>query len=120
MKLKLIVVLVDDRKTEAVIAAARDAGATGATTITSVRGEGRKPPKTFFGLEISSRRDVLLFVVAESRARAILEQILRAGRFDTDLGTGIAFQIDIEDAVGMSTQIPAIREGLREAEREGL
>ena len=120
MKLKLIVALVDDHKTDAVIAAARAGGATGATIVASARGEGRKPPKTFFGLDISARRDVLLFVVAESRARAILERIRDAGRFDSDLGAGIAFQMDLEDAVGMGTQIPLIREELRAAEQEGL
>jgi hypothetical protein len=69
MNLKLIMALVSDEKTDAVIDAARDAGATGATVITSGRGEGLKPEKTFFGLDLAAHRDVLLFLVAEQRAR---------------------------------------------------
>ncbi len=43
MNLKLIVAMVDNEKSQAVIDAAREGGATGATVITSVRGEGLKP-----------------------------------------------------------------------------
>ena len=115
MYMKLIVALVPGDKTAAIIKAAREAGATGATVITSVRGEGLKPEKTFLGLEVSARRDVLLFMVAEARAREILERIRDAGHFETDPGAGVAFQIAIEDAVGMSTQLPTL---MKEVEEE--
>lgn len=112
MRLKLIIALVDDDKTDAVIDAARSSGATGATVITSVRGEGLRPEKTFFGLSLESRRDVVMFLVVETRARDILERIRDAGNFETERGAGIAFQVDIEDAVGLGTQMPVIREEL--------
>jgi hypothetical protein len=51
---------------------------------------------------------VVLFLVAEPRARDILEAIAAAGRFDDEPGTGIAFQIAIEDAVGLKTQLPTL------------
>ena len=54
MKLKLIVALVSDDKTDTVVDAARASGATGATIITGVRGEGLKPQKTFFGLDLAA------------------------------------------------------------------
>ena len=112
MRMKLLVALVSDEKTESVIDAAREAGATGATIIHSVRGEGLKPGRTFFGLSLAAQRDVLLFLVVEPRARYILERIRDAGHFDTEHSAGIAFQVDIEDAVGLLTQMPAIREEL--------
>jgi len=115
MKLKLLVALVEDERTEATIEAARQRGATGSTVITSVRGEGLKPAKTFLGLDLAAQRDVLLFIVAESRAREILEAINVAARMDEDPGAGVAFQLDIEDAVGMRTQLPAL---LHEIEEE--
>ena len=115
MRLKLIMAMVDESKTEAVMDAARAGGATGATIITKVRGEGLKPEKTFLGLDLTGSRDVLLFLVAEPRAREILETIATAGHFDEEPGTGIAFQVDIEDAVGLKSQIPAI---LHEIEEE--
>ena len=49
MHFKLIIALVDDDKTKAVIDAAREAGSTGATIIGNARGEGIKPIKSFFG-----------------------------------------------------------------------
>ena len=95
MKMKLIVAMVSDDRTNTVIDAARAGGATGATTITSVRGEGLKPEKTFFGLDLAAKRDVVLFLVVETRARDILERIRDAGRMDTGHGAGIAFQLAI-------------------------
>lgn len=105
MRFKLLIVLVEDDRLEAVLKAARESGATGATTIPSARGEGLKPKKTFFGLDLASPRDILLLVVEEHLARGILEAIAEAGRFDTDPGAGIALQVPIEDAVGLAAQI---------------
>jgi len=109
MKFKLIVALTNDEKTDTVIEAARGAGATGATVITSVRGEGLKPERTFLGLDLTAKRDVVLIIVAETKAREILECIAEAGRFDTEPGAGTAFQLAIEDAIGFKTQFPVLR-----------
>ncbi len=115
MKLALVVALVGDDKTTDVIDAARAGGATGDTIIGGVRGEGLQPEKTFLGLDLSSRRDMILFLVAESRARDILERIAEAGDMNREHGDGVAFQITIEDAVGLSTQLPRLMEELEEA-----
>lgn len=109
MKFKLVVALVDDSETDAVLECGRRAGATGATIITSCRGEGLQPEKTFLGLSLTGQRDILLFVVEEHRGREILEEIATVGAFDERSGKGIAIQIDIEDAVGLSHQIAEIQ-----------
>jgi len=109
MKFKLIVAMVDDHMTETVVDCARNAGATGCTVITSARGEGLKPPKTFLGLDLEGQRDVVLLLVEEHLSRDILEGITRACGFEDTPGSGIAFQIDIEDAVGLSSQISTIQ-----------
>ncbi|MCL4767602.1 MAG: P-II family nitrogen regulator [Hyphomicrobiaceae bacterium] len=105
MRFKLVITLVDDTRVEAVLKAARDAGATGATVLTSGRGEGLKPQKTFFGLDLYSQRDMVLFVVEEHLSREIMERIAEAGGFETEPGSGIAFQIAIEDAIGLESQM---------------
>ena len=112
MRMKLIVALVNDEKTDVVVDAARAGGATGATIVSSVRGEGLIPEKTFLGLGLAAKRDVVLFLVVETRARHILERIRDAAHMETEHGSGIAFQLDIEDAVGLTTQLPTIREEL--------
>jgi nitrogen regulatory protein PII len=114
MKFKLIVALVSDNETELVLKTARDAGATGSTVITSARGEGLKPIKTFLGLDLESHRDVILLLVEGHLCRSMLERIAEVGHFDDTPGTGIAFQIDIEDAVGLGSQIETISSEIEE------
>jgi nitrogen regulatory protein PII len=108
MKFKLVMALVDDEDTEAILSAAREAGATGCTVITSARGEGLQPERTFLGLNLAGQRDLLLFLVAEQISRKVLEEIARVGQFDDKAGAGIAFQVAIEDAVGLATQLDTI------------
>ena len=105
MHFKLLVVFVEDSKTDKVLKAAREVGATGATIINHARGEGLKQTKTFLGLSLETHRDVLLFLVEEHLSRFILETIAKAGEFDEKPGSGIALQIDVEDAVGVIHQV---------------
>ncbi len=114
MRFKLIIALVDDHVTDAVLDASRSAGATGATVINNARGEGIKKTKTFFGLTLETQRDVLLLLVEEHLSREVLETISEVGKFDNTPGTGIAFQIDVEDAVGVSHQIEELSEKIEE------
>ncbi|MGV7221681.1 MAG: P-II family nitrogen regulator [Nitrospinales bacterium] len=104
MDLKLIMALVSDDNTEKVIKKAREQGATGVTVITSGRGEGLKPAKTFLGLTMEGQIDMVLFIVEKHLCRMILEEIAEIGNFDKKSGTGIAMQINIEDAVGLAAQ----------------
>ena len=48
MHFKLLIVFVEDDKTDAVLAAARDAGATGTTVINNARVDGLEKSKTVF------------------------------------------------------------------------
>ena len=108
MHFKLIIALVEDDKTDAVLDAARETGATGATVINHARGEGLTRSKSFFGLTLETQRDVLLFLVEEHLSRKILEKIASIGEFDVKPGTGIAFQVDVEDAVGVAQQVASL------------
>lgn len=110
MHFKVIIVFVEDHKTDEVMIAAREAGVTGATVINNARGEGLEKSKTFFGLDLETQRDVVLMLVEEHLSRLILEEIGRVGEFDDRTGTGIAFQIDVEDAIGVSHQMQRLTE----------
>src|SRR5690606_4015437 len=105
MQFKLIVVLVDDDKAERVLTAAREAGATGFTVISNARGEGLVPQKTLFGLHLAGQRDMVALVVEEHMSRQVLEAIAKAGQFEEKPGSGIALQLAVEDAIGLSSQI---------------
>lgn len=104
MRFKLIIVFAEDSTTQAVIDAARHAGATGCTVINQARGEGFEAHKSFFGLSLSTQTDVIMLLVEQHMCRDILEEIGRVGQFDAKPGTGVAFQIDVEDAVGIMRQ----------------
>lgn len=104
MHFKLLVVFAEDRKTETLMKAARDSGATGCTVIHHARGEGATKQASFFGMALSAPRDVLLMIVEQHMSRRILEHLRDVGEFDTKPGTGVAFQLDVEDAVGVVRQ----------------
>lgn len=105
MHFKLIVIMVEDNRTAKILDAAREAGATGATILNQARGEGVEPAKTFLGLSIGAQVDVILLLAEEHMSREILERIAEAGQFDETSGTGIAVQIDVDDAIGVRHQI---------------
>jgi nitrogen regulatory protein PII len=113
MHFKLIIALVERTDTETVLEAARAAGATGSTVISQARGEGGEKQKTFFGLNLDAPRDALLLLVEEHLSRTILETIAETGRFDDKPGSGIAFQVDVEDAVGINHQIRMLTEKVK-------
>ncbi len=110
MELKLLVVIVDEEKSATVIDAAREAGATGATIINNARGHGSTSRKTFLGLNLEGRRDVILFLVSAERAAGILEAVCEAGQFEEEAGTGIALQLGMEAAVGLRHQLPKMED----------
>ena len=114
MHFKLLIALVKDNKTDRVIAAAREAGATGTTVINNARGEGLETTRTFLGLTLETQRDMVMLLVEEHLSRKILETICRVGEFDTAPGTGIAFQIDVEDAVGVLHQVAELTDKVEE------
>ena len=114
MRFKLIIVFVEDDKTDLVLDTARKHGAKGATVINHARGEGLKQSKTFFGLTLDTQRDVLLFLVEEHLSRHILEKIAIEAKFDSKSGTGIAFQINVEDAIGVMHQVKELTQELED------
>lgn len=116
MKFKLLIVMTQDELTDEAIDAARAHGATGCTVITGARGEGLTPARTFLGLTVGGQRDVILFLVEAHHSREIMEAIGKACRFESDPGAGVAFQLDIEDAIGLTAQIKSIKKEISKEE----
>ena len=115
MHFKLIIAFVDSDKTDKILEAAREHGATGSTVISQARGEGLKHNKTFLGLSLDTPRDVLLLLVEQHLAREILESIAAAGNFGAGCPEeGVAIQIDVEDAIGVLHQIQALEPTVEE------
>ena len=108
MHFKLIIIMAEDERTQSILDAARDAGVTGCTVLNQARGEGIKPAKTFLGLSIDSHVEVILMLAEEHMSRDIMERVAIAGEFDESPGSGIVFQVDVEDAIGVRHQIAAL------------
>lgn len=108
MDFKLILVFVDDEKSDEVLDAARDAGATGATIINNAQGQGLKKRFGIFGLEVLDPRTVLLILVETRRSGEVLDAVAKAGGLDESLNTGIAIELDVSRAVGLTEHIRAL------------
>ncbi len=95
--------MVKPNLTDQVIRSAKEAGATGATII-AASGTGAGEAKTFFGLSLDVRTEVVLFLVSDTIVEAILSAIKEAGRF-SEPGTGIAMVLPVEQIAGMESQL---------------
>jgi nitrogen regulatory protein PII len=85
-----------------VVDSAKEIGATGATIIPA-SGTGAHEAKTFFGLSLDIRTDVVIFLVDDELVEPVLSAIKKAGRFH-EPGTGIAFVIAVEQTTGFESQ----------------
>jgi hypothetical protein len=82
--------------------------------LNQARGEGLAPTKTFLGLSVGNQVDVIMMLVEEHLSRHVLEKIAAVGEFDETSGTGIAFQVDVEDAIGVRHQMQVLAEAVEE------
>lgn len=114
MHFQLIVTLLKSELTPDVIKAAKKAGAPG-STILPAHGTGIHEAKSFFGMELDTSTDAVLFLVEEHLVDDILEAIGAAGRFD-EPGTGIAYVQPVLKAIGLQAQIPHFQRVLKRHE----
>lgn len=111
MKFKLIMALVKPQITDKLIEATKEAGATGASII-QARGTGIHEAKGFFGLSIEDQTDIVIFLVEEHTVEKLLGVIEEAGDFKKP-GTGIAFVLPIEHAIGLESQMKKFKNQAR-------
>jgi nitrogen regulatory protein PII len=102
MAYKAIVAMVKPNLTDRVVNSAKQVGATGATIIPA-SGTGAKEAKTFFGLSLDIRTDVVIFLAKVEMVQPVLCAIEEAGQFGKP-GTGIAFVFAVEQTVGFESQ----------------
>ena len=99
---KCILAMVKQNLTDQVVDSAKKAGATGATIIPA-SGTGAGEAKTFFGLSLDIRTEVVLFLVSDAMVEPILSAIRHAGRF-SEPGTGIARVLPVDQVAGKESQ----------------
>lgn len=102
MNYKAVIAMVKPDLTDRVVESAKQVGATGATIIPA-SGTGAREAKTFFGLSLDIRTDVVIFLVDNGIIEEVLAAIKEAGRFN-EPGTGIAFVMAVEQTAGFESQ----------------
>lgn len=113
MHFKLIITMAAEEKTDEILDIAREMKATGATITGSTRGEGLAEKRGFWGLALEAQRELILLMVEEHLSRDLLEAIDKQCN-DEKSGSVVAFQIDVEDVVGIKTQIDKLQEIVKE------
>lgn len=63
---------------------------------------------TFFGLEFMASRSVILILVEARRSEDVLNAVSTAGKLDESLDTGIALEIEVSKALGLTEHIKAL------------
>jgi nitrogen regulatory protein P-II 1 len=96
---KLIAAIVPKGAAGRVMDAAREAGAEGGT-ILMARGTGVHEARRFFGITISSERELVLILAEQEKREAILDAVVSAGRLD-EPARGIAFVLAVEEVTGI-------------------
>jgi nitrogen regulatory protein PII len=96
---KLVAAIVPKGSAGRAMEAAREAGAEGGTIILA-RGTGIHEAHRFFGITMSSERELLLILVEPEKSRAVLDSVVSAGRLD-EPARGIAFVLAVEEVTGI-------------------
>lgn len=112
MRFKVIIALVNDDYQDAVIEAAKKAGATGVTRL-NARGEGIHKQKSFLGLNVDAQTDLLMFLVEDFNSDSIMDAIYKAGNLGQH-GNGIAFSLLADRAIGMESQMKVLEKDAKE------
>lgn len=105
MKMSLLVAIVDSDSSHDVVRAARDSGAAGATVIQRARGGDYEGLRRVTGLALDAGQDVVLLTVPGAAAAAIVGSLEALGVFKNRHGSGILFQLEVEDSVGLRRQL---------------
>lgn len=98
-KQELLIVIGNRGYSEQIMDAAREAGATGGTVI-HANGTGMKRAEKFFGISLSSERELILIVSATAKKNAIMQSIMKKAGLETD-AKAIVFSLPVTDTAGL-------------------
>ena len=95
---ELIVVIANEGRTDAVMNAARAAGAMGGTVL---HGKGTTSPESekFLGVSIAKEKEVILIVARKEQKADIMRSIMTRAGADTDAGA-VVFSVPVSEVAG--------------------
>ena len=98
---EMVIAIINNGYSEEVMDAVKECGATGGT-ILNARGTANTEIEKFFGISISSEKEVVMIIVSKSIKEAVLKAIYEKVGLDTP-GQGIAFTLPVDDVVGINS-----------------
>lgn len=96
---EMIFAIVNTGYTEEVMDAVKAIGATGGTII-NARGTASHEAEKFFGISISSEKEIVMIIVDKAIKNDVLKAIYERVGLSSP-GQGIAFSVPVDDAVGL-------------------
>lgn len=99
----LIITIANEGSAEAIMTAAKKAGATGGTTI---NGRGLEPNQIvkFLGLALEPEKDVVLILAPDTKKNSIMEKIVeKCGSHKEQ--AGLCFSLPVEHAIGINIDL---------------
>ena len=100
---EMVFAIVNSGYTEDVMAAVKECGATGGT-ILNARGTANTEIEKFFGISISSEKELVMIIIPTTIKKDVLHAIYQKVGLDTP-GQGIAFTVPVDDVVGINKNI---------------
>lgn len=100
---EMVFAIVNNGFTDDVMAAVKECGATGGT-ILNARGTANTEIEKFFGISISSEKELVMIIIPTSIKKDVLHAIYQKVGLDTP-GQGIAFTVPVDDVVGINKNI---------------
>lgn len=111
----IITCIVQSARADAVVEAAQNVGAQGAT-VTYARGTGLRERMGLLGVTIDEQKEMIRIIVSEEQADRVFEAMFLAGQLDRP-GMGIMF---MNDLTRVATFIPDdVLDASQRSEREG-
>lgn len=99
---EMVFAIVNSGYTDDVMEAVRACGATGGT-ILNARGTANTEVEKFFGISISSEKEIVMIIISKDIKDAVLHAIYQKVGLGT-LGQGIAFTVPVDDVVGITNR----------------
>ena len=99
-KHEVIFCIVNSGYSDAVMSAAKKAGARGGTII-NARGTAGKEAETFFHITIEPEKEIVMILVPKDIKDGVLRALYEEVGLDT-AGQGIAFSVPVENVVGLT------------------
>jgi len=97
---ELIICIVNEGFSDAVMDAAREVGARGGTVI-NARGTANKEAEKLFRIDIQPQKEIVMIVVPSALRDGVLHALYKEVGLNTP-GQGIAFAMPVDNVVGIS------------------